>query len=1039
MLAHINPQEAGLLRSMGGAGTINPQTGLPEFYGTWQMKALGLLPEPYQAPFGSYDMRGAPPERPAPFDRKFADVQGGGKGVQRITGYTLPNERTYQGIPLVAKYDEQGNFRFFTLEGGNYLTPDPSRPNIQSVPRLNAQGEVIDLGIVDVDKQDNGSFGSFVREIATDFGPILSSVLAYYMPGITGALAPSLASAGITNSVAQSVISSALANTVVSIAQGTPVDQAFKSGIVNATVSMGAADLAPYVKEVVDNSYVTSAVVNAAATLAQGALLGQSSDQIKEALSGSIAGSTAALVNLVPGYADLPIPAKNVISSSIRAGLLDKPLDDAATQALINSGLQSAANGVIANNKIQEKYGRAATGDEIQKFAFYSTPSQLDKDITNYFDSRKVSESQVKDVFASEGVTNLTPQQIESYVKSDVDQAELLEKARAEADLLGTSPNESREFLKGVLGRDPSDAEVAQFVGEKPETDNLSKQNVYDTFTSIFQKENDKNNVYDDLRNSIKNSNASDADKKYLLDNLFQYQEAQALRNYDITLPNNLELVNKSPFAANDPRIVNFLAKNPSIVPKYNEYTNTYGFGAGDAGYLRNIVDVLKDQKLVLSPSERQDFQATARNIIDKNPSWLTPDINNEILYNLKDLPRTEIKSNNNVASVIADNYSTEDDVRAMFESLGYKPTPQEIERYVKPQKDVTTYEELVKYVESFVPPPYNPPAPKPQPQPEPEPAPAPEPIPQPAPTPEPIPQPAPAPEPLEIYNEQFLNDPSLNQVNVVALNDPSLNQVNVVAKREEDPFDAYDEQFMRDYYESIGIDYDLIPKAAPMEEDPLAYLDDPSLDEVNVVAKREEDDPLAYLSPDPFKYAKSNSQIFKSSIPSSSTIPNFNTIGVPAFAIRAMLDENENPIPQSALEDLSFNWNSQQVQGPKDAAAYGQAQLNPTYDAAHGGLMSLARGGIATLGGYSDGGRLLKGPGDGMSDNIPAMIGAKQPARLADGEFVIPADVVSHLGNGSTEAGANVLYKMMNKVRRARTGNPKQGKQINPKKFIPS
>jgi hypothetical protein len=57
----------------------------------------------------------------------------------------------------------------------------------------------------------------------------------------------------------------------------------------------------------------------------------------------------------------------------------------------------------------------------------------------------------------------------------------------------------------------------------------------------------------------------------------------------------------------------------------------------------------------------------------------------------------------------------------------------------------------------------------------------------------------------------------------------------------------------------------------------------------------------------------------------------------------------------------------------------------------------------------------------------------------LADGEFVIPADVVSHLGNGSTEAGANVLYKMMNKVRRARTGNPKQGKQINPKKFIPS
>jgi hypothetical protein len=94
--------------------------------------------------------------------------------------------------------------------------------------------------------------------------------------------------------------------------------------------------------------------------------------------------------------------------------------------------------------------------------------------------------------------------------------------------------------------------------------------------------------------------------------------------------------------------------------------------------------------------------------------------------------------------------------------------------------------------------------------------------------------------------------------------------------------------------------------------------------------------------------------------------------------------------------------------------------------------------GGISSLGSYSDGGRLLKGPGDGMSDHIPANISGKQPARLADGEFVIPADVVSHLGNGSTDAGAKVLYDMMSKVRKARTGKPQQGKQINPKKFTP-
>jgi hypothetical protein len=98
-----------------------------------------------------------------------------------------------------------------------------------------------------------------------------------------------------------------------------------------------------------------------------------------------------------------------------------------------------------------------------------------------------------------------------------------------------------------------------------------------------------------------------------------------------------------------------------------------------------------------------------------------------------------------------------------------------------------------------------------------------------------------------------------------------------------------------------------------------------------------------------------------------------------------------------------------------------------------------MASGGIASLGGYSDGGRLLKGPGDGMSDDIPARIGRKQEARLADGEFVVPADVVSHLGNGSTDAGAKTLYAMMNKVRKARTGTKKQGRQIESSSYLPA
>jgi hypothetical protein len=99
------------------------------------------------------------------------------------------------------------------------------------------------------------------------------------------------------------------------------------------------------------------------------------------------------------------------------------------------------------------------------------------------------------------------------------------------------------------------------------------------------------------------------------------------------------------------------------------------------------------------------------------------------------------------------------------------------------------------------------------------------------------------------------------------------------------------------------------------------------------------------------------------------------------------------------------------------------------------------AGGGISGLrpNEYKAGGQYLKGPGDGMSDNIRANIEGHQEARLADGEFVIPADVVSHIGNGSSNAGAKKLHAMMNRIRHARTGNPKQGKQIKAEKYLPA
>lgn len=107
----------------------------------------------------------------------------------------------------------------------------------------------------------------------------------------------------------------------------------------------------------------------------------------------------------------------------------------------------------------------------------------------------------------------------------------------------------------------------------------------------------------------------------------------------------------------------------------------------------------------------------------------------------------------------------------------------------------------------------------------------------------------------------------------------------------------------------------------------------------------------------------------------------------------------------------------------------------------ADGGQM-FARGGMSHLGDYSDGGRLLKGPGDGVSDSIPATIANKRPARLADGEFVVPARIVSELGNGSTEAGARKLYAMMDRIQQARgktTGRNRVAVNSRAEKLLPA
>jgi len=123
----------------------------------------------------------------------------------------------------------------------------------------------------------------------------------------------------------------------------------------------------------------------------------------------------------------------------------------------------------------------------------------------------------------------------------------------------------------------------------------------------------------------------------------------------------------------------------------------------------------------------------------------------------------------------------------------------------------------------------------------------------------------------------------------------------------------------------------------------------------------------------------------------------------------------------------------------PANAAAELGMDPSPYLDMGPGRPVSdrtSARRKEMAVGGYLNGGALK---GDGMSDDIPAMIDGSQKAALSQGEFVVPADVVSHLGNGSSDAGSKQLYGMMDKIRKARTGTEKQGKQINPERFMPS
>jgi hypothetical protein len=142
-------------------------------------------------------------------------------------------------------------------------------------------------------------------------------------------------------------------------------------------------------------------------------------------------------------------------------------------------------------------------------------------------------------------------------------------------------------------------------------------------------------------------------------------------------------------------------------------------------------------------------------------------------------------------------------------------------------------------------------------------------------------------------------------------------------------------------------------------------------------------------------------------------------------------------PYAQGGITDLDAYDQAPQMQSPGTLDIPNRNEVANNQGYMGDSVQLMAHGGISDLGGYSDGGRLLKGPGDGVSDDIPASIGGKQPARLAEGEFVVPARIVSELGNGSTDAGAKRLYQMMERIQSDRKKTTGKGKfSDNPKAY---
>jgi hypothetical protein len=398
MLAHINPQEAALLKARGGAGTINPQTGLPEFYGMGQFQFLPKVePEPlpvlsqvfdpnaFKEVAGQLQKVTVPQQgfglgtRPAyetidPELNKYADKTFSGRGSSTITGYTVPTDLTFQGKPLEAKYDPKGNFVHVQLAGGDVLYPDSNQPNIAASPKFNKSGGIVDYGVFDLNQQDDGGFGDFLGGLISDFGPmILAGLGANFAAGNLGSLGGAaaggataadiaahnaLAAANTAGYAGTSLASTAAgaglgAGTLADIATTTPViPQTSLTGTPLADLAAGggvaggatAADIAAHEALAAAN---TAGGLTAADVAAAGAAGGATAADIA-------AHEALASANTAGGLTPANVAAAAAAAGAGGAGLSSLLPKTAAELAALASGAGSVVSGVVAANAAEK-------------------------------------------------------------------------------------------------------------------------------------------------------------------------------------------------------------------------------------------------------------------------------------------------------------------------------------------------------------------------------------------------------------------------------------------------------------------------------------------------------------------------------------------------------------------------------------------------------------------------------------------------------------------------------------------------------------